>query len=160
MVENKSCFLQLSIPTIKSNSIIRNYSLYYMPIYMHKKPNTRERERERASENCETDTERENESTSATKCFNPITRWVPFLSFWVFSLFFFAKKIWEKIIKIIERKIWNLCNCEHQGLNLEFAFFSFIYLFLCPLFFSPPTKQSIRVSHACPCFLLYSCLKL
>ena len=31
-------------------------------------------ERERASENCETDTERENESTSATKCFNPITR--------------------------------------------------------------------------------------
>ena len=64
------------ISTIKSNGIIRNYSLYYMPIYMHKKPNIRERERERerASENCETDTERENESTSATKCFNPITR--------------------------------------------------------------------------------------
>ena len=35
------------ISTIKSNGIIRNYSLYYMPIYMHKKPNIRERERER-----------------------------------------------------------------------------------------------------------------
>ena len=35
------------ISTIKRNGIIRNYSLYYMPIYMHKKPNIRERERER-----------------------------------------------------------------------------------------------------------------
>ena len=60
------------ISTIKSNGIIRNYSLYYMPIYICIKSQISERER--ASENCETDTERENESTLATKCFNPITR--------------------------------------------------------------------------------------
>ena len=74
MIEIESYILRISISSIKSYSIVRNYSLYYLPIYiyiyMHKKPNIRER----ASENCETDTERENESTSGTKCFNPITR--------------------------------------------------------------------------------------